>query len=265
METLEQIDLYLDRTLPSEQAVGLEQNLRQDADIQHLFDRVVVARSVVRSAALRSQVKNLHVQLLDEMNRPDEVATEKQLTPVRPLWYRYGQSVRWGARVAASGLLLLAGYASYQYANTSIDTFYSAKFINYQLPATRGGNSSALSTLDDLYRTGAYTAITQRYGTLATKTSHDLFLTGMAYLHQHQYKQAITQFTRLQRVNAKQSARLFEQETEYYLALAYLGDGRIGDAYPLFEKIRTAPRHMYHQNVTESDLWELSLLRWKNH
>lgn len=263
METLEQIDRYLDRTLPLDEAFRLEEDLQTDADLQNLFDRVTVVRDVVRSSALRSRVRNLHMQLIDEIKQQEEIATPTpDFTKVRPL--RYAQSLRWGARVAASGLLLLAGYGSYKYGSTNIDSFYSDKFVAYQLPTSRGGADDVITSLESLYRAGNFAAVVQRFSGLAEASPHDQFLTGMAHLQQQQYGQAIERLSALQQTNELRRKPLFEQETDYYLALAYLGGGRIGDAYPLFEKINKTPRHMYHQNVTDQDLWKLGLLRWKS-
>ncbi len=264
METLEQIDRYLDRALTLEEAIGLEQSLQTDADLQNLFDRVTVARDAVRSSALRSRVRNLHLQYLDEIKQQDEAASQMpDIAKVRPL--RYAQSLRWGARVAASGLLLLAGYGGYRYGSTNIDSYYSDKFMTYQLPNNRGGGAEeSVTSPDALYRSGNYAEIVQRFAGLTSPTPHDLFLTGMAHLQLQQYGEAIERFVTLQQTNQQRSKPLFAQETDYYLALAYLGNGRVGDAYPLFEKINKAPRHLYHQNVTDQDLWKLGLLRWKS-
>jgi len=262
METLEQIDRYLDRTLTLDEAVGLEQNLQTDAELQNLFDKVTVVRDAVRSSALRSRVRNLHMQLIDEMRQQDEaVNIVPDFTKVRPL--RYAQSLRWGARVAASGLLLLAGYGSYKYGTTNIDSYYSDKFMAYQLPNNRG-EVEEVTPLDVLYRTGNFAGVVQRFAGLSSPNAHDQFLTGMAHMQHQQYKEAIERFIVLRKSNELQNKSLFEQETDYYLALAFLGSGRVGDAYPLFEKINKTPRHMYHQNVTDEDLWKLGLLRWKS-
>lgn len=263
METLEQIDRYLDRALSLEETVGLEQSLQTDAELQNLFDRVTIVRDAVRSSALRSRVRNLHMQYIDEIRQQDEAANQMpDIAQVRPL--RYAQSLRWGARVAASGLLLLAGYGSYKYGTTNIDSYYSDKFMAYQLPNNRGKADEALSSLEALYRGGNFAGVSQRFAGLETPTPHDQFLTGMAHLQQQQYAQAIERFKVLQQANELRDKPLFEQETDYYLALAYLGAGRPGDAYPLFEKINKTHRHLYHQNVTDQDLWKLSLLRWKS-
>jgi tetratricopeptide (TPR) repeat protein len=263
MEMLEQIDRYLDRTLTPDETVNLEQRLQTDAELQDLFDRVTVVRDAVRSSALRSRVRNLHMQYLDELKQQEEAASQMpDVDNVRPL--RYAQSLRWGARVAASGLLLLAGYGGYKYGTTNLDSYYSDKFMAYQLPNNRGEADEALSSLDDLYRVGNFEGVIQRYAGLRMPSPHDQFLAGMAHLQQQQYGQAIERFTVLQQTNERRETPLFEQETDYYLALAYLGGGRVGDAYPLFEKINKMPRHMYHQNVTDQDLWKLSLLRWKS-
>lgn len=263
METLEQIDRYFDRALTLEETSGLEQNLQTDADLQNLFDRVTVVRDAVRSSALRSRVRNLHMQLIDEIKQQDEADNQaSDFTKVRPL--RYAQSLRWGARVAASGLLLLAGYGSYKYGTTNLDSYYSDKFMAYHLPTNRGGAEDALASLDALYRVGNFAGVVQRFAGLSTPTPHDQFLAGMAHLQQQQYGQAIERFSMVQQRNEGSQRPLFEQETDYYLALAFLGGGRVGDAYPLFEKINKTPRHLYHQNVTDQDLWKLSLLRWKS-
>lgn len=263
METLEQIDRYLDRSLTLDEVVGLEQNLQTDAELQNLFDRVTVVRDAVRSSALRSRVRSLHMQFIDEIKQQDEAVVEKpDYTKVRPL--RHAQSLRWGARVAASGLLLLAGYGSYKYGSTNIDSYYSDKFMAYQLPNNRGEAEEILTSLDALYRLGNFAGVVQRFAGFSSPTAHDQFLTGMAYMQQQQYRQAIERFIALQQSNELQNKSLFEQETDYYLALAFLGSGRVGDAYPLFEKINKTPRHMYHQNVTDEDLWKLGLLRWKS-
>lgn len=263
METLEQIDRYLDRTLTLDEAVGLEQNLQTDAELQNLFERVTVVRDAVRSSALRSRVRTLHMQFIDEIRQQDEAANDKpDYTKVRPL--RYAQSLRWGARVAASGLLLLAVYGSYKYGSTNIDSYYSDKFMAYQLPNNRGEAEQVLTSLDALYRSGNFADVVQRFAGLSSPTPHDQFLTGMAHMQQQQYKEAIDRFTALRLSNELKSETLFEQETDYYLALAFLGSGRVGDAYPLFEKINKTPRHMYNQNVTDEDLWKLGLLRWKS-
>ena len=109
--------------------------------------------------------------------------------------------MRWGARVAASGLLLLAGYGGYNYASTNLDTYYSNKFMAYQLPTNRGGADVTLTSLDELYRAGDFKGVSQRFALLSAPTAHDHFLTGMASLQLQQYKQAIERFTALQQGN----------------------------------------------------------------
>lgn len=263
METLEQIDRYLDRVLLADEALELEKNLQANHELRDLLDQVLIARDVVRASGLRAQVRSLHTQLLRELQLDQQASkTEGNTTWVRPLLFNWGRSLQWTARVAASGLLLLAGYGSYQYATTTIDTYYSAKFVDYKLPATRG-TSETNSTLDKLFWEGNYAAITQQSRGLETQTPRGHFLTGMAHLYQHQYYQATSHFLTIRRTNKQMETALFEQETDYYLALAYLGEGRIDEAYPLFEKIRNTPRHLYHRNITDVDLWKLSLLRWK--
>ncbi|WP_019986370.1 tetratricopeptide repeat protein [Rudanella lutea] len=264
MEQLERIDRYLDRTLPVDEADKLEQMLQIDFELQSLLDRVTIVKDAVRSAGLRNQVRDLHFQFMHELDldQPgDDVSdTAPEKVIVRPLWYQ--QPVRWTARIAASGLLLLLGYGTFQYATTNVGTLYSAKFIKYELPNTRG-SEEAKTSLDVLYQAGNYDAVIEAFMTSPTQTQRDQFLTAMAYLQKEQYGQAIERFSTLRTLNEQNNRQLFEQESDYYLALAYLGNERIDEAYSLFKKIKNTPRHLYNQNVTEQDLWKLNLLRWK--
>ena len=258
METLELLDQYIDNQLIQTQALQVEKDLREDPDLQRLLDSIVISREAIRHRALTLKVKGLHAQYIEEIRaNPSQYDEQDNVRPM-PVHRSYS----WALRVAASLLIGLFGYSSYQYASLDKTGMYSDKFIPYQLPNTRG-SADPLSPLSLLYVSGNYGAVIQQFNTLSTSVPSDYFLTGIAALQQHDYNQAIDRFTTLQAINRQQGKAYFKEETDYYLALAYVGAGRVDEAYPLFKAIHDAPRHLFHESVTELDLVKLALLRLK--
>jgi len=55
----------------------------------------------------------------------------------------------------------------------------------------------------------------------------------------------------------------FQQETDFYLALAYLQNEQTEQALKLFEKIDASEDHLYRNNISATDLWKIRLLNGK--
>lgn len=258
METLELLDQYIDNQLIPVQLVQLEKDLQQDANLQRLLDSVVISREAIRYRALTNKVKGLHQQYINEIRADPDQDYDQDI--VRPMPVRRDYS--WVLRIAASVLIAMLGYGSYQYAALDKSQVYGDKFISYQLLTTRG-SADALSPLHSAYLSGNYGVVIRQFSTLSTKAPIDYFLTGVAYLQQHEYAQAINRFTELRAVNQHQQEVYFDEETDYYLALAYLGAGRLDESYSFFKAIHDAPRHLFSESVTELDLAKLNVLRLK--
>ncbi|MBC8154530.1 MAG: hypothetical protein H7Z72_16625 [Bacteroidetes bacterium] len=262
MEPIERIDLYLDKQLSAEQAAQLERDLDRDPSLRTLLTSVRLARDAVKTAALRDRVNALHHQFIQDLpplETTDEGSVENPV-PVMPL--RPARSVGWLVGVAASVVLALLGYGLYQYTVLNATGFYAAKYVQYQLPVTRG-TTTGPTPLDQLYAAADFPEVPRQFARLSVRTPKDYFLTALAHLHQSQFDPAIDRFTDLRQLNRQQNRDAYEQETDYYLALAYLGAGRVSDAYPLFEKINQTPRHLYHRTITDWDLWRLNILTYK--
>ena len=250
MTLIEQIDQYLDHQLPEEQAREFKKKLQRDADLQRLLNSVQLVRESVRTKALSDRIKRVHVQYMEE----EEVQSREGTIIPMPL----RRSLTWALRIAASLLLGVTAYNAYELASLDTDRYYNSKFIPYQLPIARSQAKSG-TMLDSLYASGSYAATVEQFTTLTAKSPRDYFLTGMAHLQGRKFAQAITMFTALRRNNAQH----FVQETDYYLALAYLEVNRIDEAQILFKAIHNAPRHSYYRTVTDSDLLKLEFLRIK--
>jgi len=251
MTSIELIDHYLDNRLPAQQAHQLEEKLRHDADLRRLLDSVTIAREAIRSGALRVRMKQLHEEYMNEME------TERASDNILPMYRK--QSFTWAMRIAASLLLGVTAYSSYEFTVLDASRYYETKFMPYQLPVTRG-RAEIVTTLDSLYSAGSYTAVTGQFTHLAVKLPRDYFLTAMSHLQQGKFDQAIELFDTLRRYDTQHNTDYFYQETDYYLALAYLGANRVDEAFALFERIHNTPRHLFHQTVSERDLIRLKIL-----
>ncbi len=258
METIELLDQYIDNQLIPIQVAQLEKDLQQDADLQRLLDSVIISREAIRYRGLTMKVKGFHQQYIGEI-RADPYQDYNQ-DVVRPMPVRRDYS--WALRIAASVLIALFGYSSYQYATLDKSQVYSNKFISYRLLTVRGSADQS-SSLNSAYLSGNYESVIRQFNTLTTKAPIDYFLTGVAYLQQHKYGEAINRFSELRAVNKGQQAIYFSEETDYYLALAYLGAGRLDESYSLFKSIHDAPQHLFSESVTELDLVKLNVLRLK--
>ncbi len=258
MATIELLDQYIDNQLVPEQIEQLEKDLRQDADLQRLLDSVIVSREAIRYRGLTTKVKGLHQQYINEVRANPGQEYDQDI--VRPM--PVNRDYSWVLRIAASVLIALFGYSSYQYTILDKSQVYTNKFISYQLLTTRG-SADQFSPLRSAYLLGNYGSVIQQFNALPVKASIDYFLTGVACLQQHEYNQAVNRFTELRAVNKYQKEVYFNEETDYYLALAYLGAGRLDESYLLFKSIHDAPQHLFHESVSNLDLLKLNVLRLK--
>ena len=254
MNTIELIDRYIDDQLPQDQAQQVEKNLQEDAELLQLLESVRVAREAIRFRALSIKMKGLHDKHIQALQ------AEQHTENVRPM--PVNRSYAWVFRVAASVSLLLLSYGTYQYASLDTDHVYNDKFISYYLPTTRS-SAETQSSLNSFYLSGDYAGVIQNFNKLPAKEASDYFLTGIAYLQQKDFKQAINTLTTLRQINKGQSGGYFVQETDYYLALAYLGDNKVEQSYDLFETIHNTPRHMFNRTVTDLDMIKLRILLLK--
>lgn len=261
MTSIEQLEQYLDRQLPEAQVQQLELDLQQDAELQKLLNSLQLIRETVRIKGISDQIRQIHTQYKaeNEVESPEEEEQENgRETLVKPMPIR--RSYTWGLRIAASLLVGVMTYQGYELASLTGNQYYENKFIPYQLPVTRGQAVTA-DRLDALYASGDYAATARQFSTLAVKKPGDYFLAGMASLQEKKFAQAISLFSMLRHSNAQHSERYFVQETDYYLALAYVGANRIEEALDLFNAIRNDPQHNYYQTITDVDLLKLKLLR----
>ena len=67
----------------------------------------------------------------------------------------------------------------------------------------------------------------------------------------------------MQKVNNGSESKQFADESDYYLALAYIKAGNIDQAQAMLDKIIANPKHMYYAKAKEISNGSLTILKWK--
>jgi hypothetical protein len=235
---------YLDGELVGEELETLKKNIESDAVIREELENLRLAKEVVNMYGLHDRIQNIHPSMMQEL--------KKKANP-KPGITR--MMVQYGVRVAAVLIMLFGISALYQYYTATPEKLFNENFHAYEFRTTRG---TASSSLEDLYEKGDMSGLINQFKQIKTPQVADYFLAGNAYLSTHHPDSAIGTFISLQNLNHTNHTHYFEEDTEYFLALSYLGNKEPAKALPLFEKIHADQNHPFHSAVSA---WFLSKVK----
>ncbi|HYC29395.1 MAG TPA: hypothetical protein VEB42_11270 [Chitinophagaceae bacterium] len=235
---------YLDNELAPQDRQLVESELAADPGLQQQLERLKLAQQAFKMYARQQQVSSIHGEMMKELPRKTV-----RSTPVRIL--------RMAMRVAALVVVLVLIAGLVQYSLLDAGRLYQSKYETYTLSTSRDATGS--SATEQAYRNHDMAQVIALYESNAPKYAEDFFLAGQAYLALDNPQKAIAAFEMLLKSNAVMPFKPYQDDTEYYLALAWLKAGRADKALPLFEKIHNEPAHAYHDQVSG---WYLTKLRW---
>ena len=233
---------------PGEQQL-LEAELNENPDLQNEFDLFKMSVEVTTRSSIREEVKMANHRYLNQDQPHHKIKTVSLTT--------------WAMRIAAGLLALMVCYSVVRFSMVNSSDIYSQLYTEYNLPITRSSDVE-YAHLDSLYISGRYTDVMAYFQQLDNKTSRDYFLTGVSFLKEAEYDQAVQTFNELKKENKRNGTQDFEQESDYYLALAYLNNRNIDEALVLFKTIKNNPSHIYRCNVSNQDMLDLKMLKLKN-
>ena len=164
-------------------------------------------------------------------------------------------------RIAAVFILVIAGYGVYQFTSTNNSSLYEENFESYQLPVMRG--EAEANSIDSLYNANNYTAVITTVTAKPAKTQKDYFLAAQSYLQTNNATEAINAFKNVEQLNNASTEKYFVQETDYYLALAYIKANDIDEAEKQLNKITANTQHMFYSKAKEISSTKLTILKWK--
>lgn len=163
--------------------------------------------------------------------------------------------------MAATLLFVLIAAVIYQYATLNSANLFKASFSPYTISAGHGNNQQ--DTLEKLYQDRQYDVLIEQFAQLSDPDIYDRFLAGNSYLLKQEPAKAIQEFLIIQRHNKQAKEHVWEEETDYYLAMAYLKLDQPGKALPIVESMHANPRHSYHDKITGIQLAKLKWLSGK--
>jgi tetratricopeptide (TPR) repeat protein len=252
IKRLETLDRYLLGELSKEEQKQLEQLIQTDPELAEELEILKLSQDAVRAQGMRKRVADWHQQHAFS-NEITNYQLEKEDSKIRTIWRNMG-------RIAAVLLFGVAGYVLIEYATMTPEALYDENFISYQLPITRA-QSEESSLIDSLYVAEQYPEVVERYQTLSSPKVQDMFLTSVSLLQLEKYNEATQMLSKVLETNQTMKDSLFQEEAEFYLALAWLGVHNYEEAEQLFRKIQNNPQHTFHRNITSSDTRKLRILR----
>lgn len=231
----------MDGELPDNEESLLRARLQTEPELQNEWSAISLTRELLQQAGKKRDISAIHLEMMAERAKQNQSATGViRMFPGRILRIR-------GLRAVAAALVLILTATLYPYFSSTSEKLYQGQEIGYTPGRVRGTEQTRIA--------GDYSAgnpgktIADYQAGLAQGPADD-FLAGMAYLQLKQPLAAVNAFRTGTAANEKAGTHYFEAETNYYLALAWLGAGEPKKALPLFEKIRADQGHPYHDRVS---------------
>jgi tetratricopeptide (TPR) repeat protein len=234
---------HLDKKIQGESLPEAEALLQSDSNAREEWQYLQAAVDAVEHHALHAKVAAIRAEM-----QPAQKAVVRSIT--RNIY-----------RIAAAIVLLIGSLAIYKFATVNADDFYTRHYIAYELPTSRNGAESP--AIEAAYRNADWNAVINLYNSLSAKGNQDHFLAGIAALELKQFPQAIERFTQILNNNSVNNDTYFQDESEYYLALAYIANDEIAKASTLLDKIKADNNHLYREKAENMSGTDFKILELK--
>ncbi|HEX4877925.1 MAG TPA: hypothetical protein VFV31_14710 [Chitinophagaceae bacterium] len=240
---------YLDGKLEGAEKSELEQQLANDKSLQEQWENLIATREALQQAGLKHKVAVLHNQMMEERKVP-----VRQISSTRRI-------LRYSIAIAASLVLLVAGYAGYQFYTLSSEKVYAANFQPYELNTLRDG-AAAENEIEALYRQKKYKEVVALSYTRPYAIKEN-FIRGLSYAETADNSGAISCFLKVINDNKAAGSSVFKDESEYYLALSYIRNKDYDFALDILKSISSNPEHLYNKKVNQKLIRQVKMLKWR--
>ncbi len=263
----EQLVLYLDGALAGAEKKAVEEWLASDAAAQAEYESLLQTRAAIRHYGLKQKVGSIHGQMMQEM--------QPGVRKIRPAFAKAtaGKAkkiLRYSMAAAASLILLVGGYMAYNFFTLSSAKVFSSNYRSYELTITRDGNTTGPTPVEKAYSEKNYKEVLRIHDAGEDKTPKGEFLCGTAALELKDNGKAIKCFNEVLDMNRsagtpseQSTAAVLTDESEYYLALAYISNKDYDFALPLLRKIKDDEEHKYHSGISSRLIRQVKMLKWR--
>jgi len=243
---------HLDNNLSDEEMLTVEELIRDDKDMANEWKILHIAVDAIQEAGLYEQVSAVRKQYRESKT----VAIQPQGAVVRKMFPNK-------LRIAASILLFITAATLYKYTSVNSVSFYNKYYSSFELNTSRGVENT--NTMEQAFRNKNWSEVVSIFNGPVQKNNESYFLEGMAQLELKNYAMAINAFKQVMIENTKSKENYFQDESEYYLAMAYLANNEAGKAMPILEKIKADQNHIYHEKVLEISSIDFKIMKQKSH
>jgi tetratricopeptide (TPR) repeat protein len=221
----------------------------------------VAARNAIKAQGLKQRVRAIHNEYYPRVEEDGQTTTSTGKIVKQAFGSPFRMIIRVAARVAAIFIFVFLGYGIYEYITTTKNSMFATNFIRYDLSTVTG--EAQQNNIDSLYKQNNYTSVIDAFKSMQKKIPESYFLAGLSYLEIGDANHAIETFRKLQRLNSSSNEKYFGEETDYYLALAYIKNGNIEEAQKQLQLITSDKQHKYYQKAKEISTLKLQILKWK--
>lgn len=250
-EMSEKLVMYLDGELAGQDKTDLEQELAANPGLQEELKSLQQTRAALRYFALKQEVAGIHQEMMQEI-----------AAPVIPI-SRGRKILRYSMAAAAAVILLLGSWLAYSFFSLSPDKVFASGYHSFELSNMRSGDGSSQTAIEKAYKGNQFEEVLKLYQHGAGAGIRDRFLTAMAALEKKNDPLAIRLFKEQLESNRLSSQPVFNDESEYYLALGYIRNKDFDFALPLLQKIKDDPEHTYNSKVTAGLIRKVKWLKWR--
>ncbi|MBL7699077.1 MAG: hypothetical protein JNK79_13010 [Chitinophagaceae bacterium] len=160
--------------------------------------------------------------------------------------------------VAAAFVITCSVIVLYWYVGNNGDRLFAERYQPFRVNVERS-DASKNSEIARQYSQDRFNEVVAAYEKNQSVSSRDKMIAGSSYLKLNRYEPAIAVFNHIIEQNIATGDRLYHDEAEYYLALAYLKQKQYEQAYQLFDKIYIDKEHTFN---TEVNWWFLTRVKW---
>jgi len=241
----------LDQSLSGAIAPELSERLILDQELAQEWQTLSLAVMAIREAGLNDKVAAIRKEFLAQPVQE----TKHKPAVVRTLYKNV-------LRIAASIILLAGAVSIYKYSTVNSIAVYDKYYSPFELNTSRGGGSSDM--MEKAFRDRNWKEVISQFNGLQVKNNKSYFLAGMADMELKNPAAAVPLFEQIINNNKQSGENYFQDEAEYYLALAYLGSNAPAKAVSLLKKIKGDKDHLYNRIVNDMSWVDLNIVEYKN-
>ena len=230
----DQLMRYLDNEMNGEERAAFEQKLEADKELFSDAENLNLARRAVQLYGTVRQVSQIHAE---------EVSAIRNTAPVIKM-NPYRKILRYSIAAAASVVLIFFGAQYFNRPKPSADRLFAESYTRFEPTAMRGAAADT-SAIEKAYLSHHDADVIGLFRSAGVPETEEMLMAGISCLETNRAPEAITILNSLVEKNTYTNLTAFNDEANYYLALALLKNKNYSEAAALMEKINADTTNPY--------------------